>query len=96
MAELIIKEEGFERVGVVVAEDAAHGVGDRGVFGPIVVKIVRRAGWFGFRLRDGWRIGGGAVLKDEKAGKSEASRAKHAGEPEQNGAEFNLHSIIIA
>lgn len=45
MTELIVKKEGFVRVGVGVAEDATEGVGYIMVgVGPAVVEVVRRFG----------------------------------------------------
>ena len=43
MAELVIDEEGFARIGVCVAKNPPEGVSDIGARSPTIVKIIRRA-----------------------------------------------------
>ena len=73
VTELVVKQESFVRVGVIIPVDGAESVSDvRRCGGPLIIKFVRRAGWLRSRLRDlgGWR--GRGPFEDEKTADGKA------------------------
>lgn len=71
VTEGIIEQEGIGGVGVGVTVDAAEGMGDVGMLGPRVVKLVGGGGERWVRRSRVIYWGGGDYLEDEKDAKAE-------------------------